>query len=175
MAETRLPPAVFSHGPGKIARVMIWEDGQPVQIQMRWGLQPVEAGGRSVSLLRSEGRLIENRCLIIATDFYLRPGTAPGNKRRRIELITNTIFFCFAGTWRHDTPEWPASFAALTVNAYPDIAPFQDRHVAVVREEDWIRWLDGSLSVERATQPFPAGSFRISGPPPRLTGDLFAL
>lgn len=156
-----------------MGRVMIWEDGKPDQVELRWGLKPIEPGGRSVSLLRAEGHALTNRCLIIANDFYLRPGSAPGNKRRKVELITSAPFFCFAGTWRRETPEWPAAFAGITVEAYPDIAPFQDRHMAVVREEDWLDWLQGSRSARSILRPFPIGSFRVSGPPAKVTGDLF--
>src|SRR5688572_30150065 len=95
-----VPPQIFGDGPGKMARVMIWHEGAPRQVELRWGLQPVGPGERSISLLRAEGRTFEMRCLIIANDFYLRPGSAPGNKRRRVELITRAPFFCFAGTWR---------------------------------------------------------------------------
>src|SRR5207237_5099830 len=96
-APSTFPPEVFTDGPGKVARVMIWEDGEPAQVELRWGLESVEPGGRALSLLRSEGRRIAQRCLIIANDFFLRPGSAPGNKRRRVEVVTPAPFFCFAG------------------------------------------------------------------------------
>lgn len=172
-AAAIMPPEVYGDGPGKLAPVMIWADGVSEQAELRWGLRPFEPGGRSVSLLRAETRVVTNPCLIIASDFYLRPGTAPGNKRRRVELITAAPFFCFAGTWQPATPDWPAAFAALTVDACPDIAPFQDRHMAVVREEDWQDWLQGERAVASILRPFAPGSFRVSGPPARATGDLF--
>jgi len=171
-----MPPKVFTDGPGKIARVLIWDHGKPEQIELRWGLRPIEPGGRTLSLLRAEGRIITNRrCLIIANDFYLRKGTAGGDKRRRVELITQAPFFCFAGTWQAELRDWPAAFAGLTVEAYPDIAPHQDRHMAVVREEDWTDWLRGERSAESILRPFPLGSFRVTGPPARATADLFGV
>ena len=160
-APSTFPPEVFTDGPGKVARVMIWEDGEPAQVELRWGLESVEPGGRALSLLRSEGRRIAQRCLIIANDFFLRPGSAPGNKRRRVEVVTPAPFFCFAGMWRGESPSWPASFAGLTVEANPDILPFQDRHMAVVREEDWMGWLSGQTNEETALRPLPLGSFRV--------------
>lgn len=173
-AVPAMPPKVFTDGPGKIARVMIWEDGRPEQVELRWGLRPIEPGGRQLTLLRAEGRIITNRCLIIANDFYLRKGTAGGDKRRRVELITRAPFFCFAGTWRGEQHDWPAAFAGITVEAYPDIAPFQDRHMAVVREEDWLDWLQGERSAESILRPFAIGSFRVSGPSQPQTADLFS-
>jgi len=166
-------PTTRSDGPGKLARVMIWEDGQPEQVELRWGLRPVAPGGRPVSLLRAEGREERKRCLIIANEFYLRPGTAPGNKRRRVELITKAPFFCFAGVWRSELPDWPAAFAGLTVEAYPDIAPFQDRHMAVVHEDDWADWLQGTRAVASILRPFPKGSFKVSRSGVAMS-DLFA-
>lgn len=159
--------------PGRTARVMIWEDGRAEQVELCWGLRPMVAGHRPISLLRSEGREEIKRCLIIVNDFYLRAGTAPDGKRRRVELVTAAPFFCFAGTWRSELSDWPAAFAGLTVEAYPDIAPYQDRHLAVVHEEDWMDWLTGSRSMRSTLCPFPAGSFRISGPAPGRTADLF--
>ena len=163
-AAATMPPKVYTDGPGKLARVMIWDDGKPEQIELRWGMRPIEPGAKPLSLLRAEGRIITNRCLVIANDFYLRKGTAGGDKRRRVELITNAPFFCFAGTWRPEQSDWPASFAGLTVEAYPDIAPFQDRHMAVVRAEDWWWWLSARRTKEEIIRPFPAGSFRVVGP-----------
>lgn len=171
--RSEMPPEVFTDGPGKIARVIIWDDGQPRQIELRWGLRPGERGGPAVSLLRAENRIFTQRCLIIANDFYLRRGSAPGNKRRRVELITEAPFFCFAGAWSAETRDWPAAFAGITVEAYPDIAPFQDRHMAVVPEEDWMDWLSGTRSVEAILRPLPAGSFKMSGPRSDTTGRLF--
>lgn len=167
------PPQIFTDGPGKLARVMIWEDGKPEQVQLRWGLRPIEPGGKQISLLRAEGRIITGRCLIIANEFMLRPGTLPGNKRRRVEMKSSAPFFCFAGTWRNATSDWPASFAGLTVEAYPDIAPFQDRHMAIVHEDDWMDWLQGERSAESILRPLPLGSLIVSGPKPKVTGDLF--
>jgi putative SOS response-associated peptidase YedK len=169
-----MPPRIFADGPGKTARVMIWRDGQPEQVEMRWGMEPPSGADRQITLLRSEGRAFHQRCLIIANDFYLRPGSAPNNKRRKVEMITSAPFSCFAGTWRSETATWPASFAGITVEAYPDIAPFQDRHMAVVREEDWIDWLSGARSDAAILRTFPVGCFSVSGPPMRAAGDLFA-
>lgn len=167
------PPDVFTDGPGKLAPVMIWDDGAPRQVELRWGLRPFEPGGRSFSLLRAEDRIIGNRCVLPLTEFYLRPGSAPGNKRRRVEWAGTQRIFCAAGTWQPATDDWPASFAALTIEAYPDIAPFQDRHMAIVRQEDWKDWLEGGVAAERILRPLPSGSLRVSGPPVR-SRDLFA-
>jgi putative SOS response-associated peptidase YedK len=159
------------YGPGKLAPVIIWQDGAACQVEYCWGLPPFKPGGRPVSLLRSEGRSITSPCLIIANDFSVRPD---GSKRSyRVSLITDQPFFCLAGVWRPASAGWPASYAALTVPASPDIAPIKDRHVAVVRAEDWEAWLRQARPAEEILRPFPRGSFEIIGPKAPTTGDLF--
>ena len=125
------------------------------------GPESLEPGGRPVSLLRAEGRSFAGRCLIVANDFYLRAGTAPGGKRRKVELVTETPFFCCVGTWRPEQPGWHAAFAGITVEAYPDIKPFQSRHMAVVREVDRFDWMRGIVPTGEVLRPFPVGSFRV--------------
>lgn len=181
--ERDAPPNVYTDGVGKIARVVVWRDGKHVQTEMRWGLAPFSPDGSTISLLRAEARTFARRCLIVANDFYLRPGSGPNRTRRRVEMITPDPFFCFAGTWAPEIGAWPAAFAGITVDAYADIAPFQDRHMAVVRKADWRGWLNGEALEAEILRPFPVGSFRVSGPPRRAApaperhaadSDLFA-
>ncbi|WP_324750074.1 SOS response-associated peptidase [Sphingomonas sp. LY54] len=170
-ATRRAMSSAAYEGPGKTGQIMIWADGAPKQIGCTWGLKPVEASGKPVSLLRWEGREISNPCLIIANDFGLR---VDGRFKYRASLITDAPFFCLAGTWRPATSDWPAAYAALTTEAYPDIAPYKDRHVAVVREEDWLNWLQLSKPVSEILRPFPPGSFSVSGTGKvAAVGDLF--
>lgn len=165
------PPDVFSDGPGKLAQIVIWQDG-PRHFEYRWGLPPFVPGGHSYSLLRAEDRAIERPCLIIANHFFVTPDGC--KKRYRVNLITDESFFCFAGVWAPETADWPASFAALTVESSPDIAPLKDRHMAVVRPEDWEAWLRQSRPVEEILRPFPKGSFNVVPPHgKKAAGDLF--
>ena len=69
-----------------------------------------------------------------------------------------------AAVWRPAHRLWPESFAALTVPAYDDLAPHKDRHVAVVRPEDWFDWLMGTRPPLDILQPFPKNSFSIMPP-----------
>lgn len=171
------PIEVFGDGVGKITTVYVWNNGKHEKREMRWGMKPVELDGRPLSLLRGEGRTFAKRCLIVANDFFLRPGSGPNKTRRRVEMITDDPFFCFAGTWREATRDWPESFAGITVEAYPDIEPFQERHMAVVKKADWKAWLSGEAAEAQILRPFPIGSFRVSGPPAKKAAavtDLFA-
>src|SRR5690606_9587986 len=102
--------------------------------EITWGLAPIESHGKPISLLRWERRETGNPCLIIANDLGLK---IDGVVKYRAKHVTEAPFFCIAGVWRPAKGSWPASFAALTTEAYADLAPYKDRHVAVVREEDW--------------------------------------
>jgi len=62
--------------------------------------------------------------------------------------------------------------AVLTVEAYSDIAPFQDRHMAILAQGDWEEWLKGEVAAERILRPLPAGSFKVSGPRVPAVGEL---
>jgi hypothetical protein len=125
--------------------------------------------GHSYSLLRAEGRTIERPCLIIANHFFVTPDCS--KKRHRVSLVTSETFFCFAGVWDPETADWPASFAALTVDSSPDIAPLKDRHMAVVRPGDWQDWLRQSRRPEEILRPFPPGSFNVVPPHGKSVGD----
>src|SRR3546814_13907424 len=79
-------------------------------------------------------------------------------------LIGDDPFFCIAAVWRPGGREWPDSFAALTVPAYPDLAPHKDRHVAVVHPDDWFDWLMRTRDPLDILRPFPNNSFHIVPP-----------
>jgi putative SOS response-associated peptidase YedK len=162
-------------GPGKVHPIQIWRDGDIREARMTWGLRPIEA--RPVSLLQAERWEITNPCLIPMTRFALKPEGS--SLKYAASLITDEPFFCAAGMWRPPERDWPASFAALTVPAYPDLAPYKDRHMAVVRPEDWWNWLTQSKPKDELLRPFPPGSFNVVGTNgrrrPAASGDLFAI
>lgn len=170
-------------GPGKLHPVQILQHGEVCSVAMKWGLRPIAA--RAVSLLQAERWEISNPCLIPMNEFALKPEGR--NLKYAALLITDEPFFCVAGMWRPAESDWPASFAALTVPAYPDLALYKDRHMAVVRPEDWWDWLGQTKPKEELLRSFPRGSFDVSGPKarrrvrvpvpksgrPAATGDLF--
>jgi putative SOS response-associated peptidase YedK len=172
-------------GPGKLHPVQILRDGEVRSVPMKWGLRPIQA--RPVSLLQAERWQITNPCLIPMNEFALKPEDS--SLKYAASLITDEPFFCVAGMWRAAERDWPASFAALTVPAYPDLALYKDRHMAVVRPEDWWDWLAQTRPEEELLRPFPRGSFDVSAPKsgrrvsvsvpqsgrPAASGDLFGL
>jgi putative SOS response-associated peptidase YedK len=151
-------------GVGKIHPIQIWRDGDVQQVRMKWGLRPIER--RPVGLLQSERWETTRPCLIPMNEFALR--REGGVLDYAASLITAEPFFCVAGMWRPAERDWPAAFAALTVPAYPDLEPYKERHMAVVRPEDWWDWLAQTTPKEGLLRPFPAGSFRVISAAPML-------
>ncbi|NIJ37933.1 hypothetical protein FHR22_002636 [Sphingopyxis panaciterrae] len=150
-------------GPGRRHMVMHAAIDEP--ISMYWGLPSNDPGIKKIALLQSERARIDRPCLIIATEFGMqREG---GGAHYRARLITDEPFFCIAGVWRPrgGHRDWPDSFAALTVPAYPDLAPYKDRHVAVVHPDDWDDWMDQTRDPLDILRPFPKNSFIVKGPP----------
>jgi putative SOS response-associated peptidase YedK len=67
--------------------------------------------------------------------------------------------FYFAGIWRPALPGWPESYAAITIDANLDVAPFHHRMMAVIRKADGRRWLDDMVRGEELLRPLPFGTF----------------
>jgi putative SOS response-associated peptidase YedK len=153
-----------THRPGQPGVVTVWQEGQPTQLELPWGLRPVEPYGKPVSLLRWEGRAITRPGLLVVDSFALR---IDGKDKYRVRIPGHNQF-CIACVWQPAGRDWPAAYAALTTEAYPDIAPYKDRHMAVVREDDWIAWLRQERSIDELLRPFPAGSFKVTGPRLRI-------
>jgi putative SOS response-associated peptidase YedK len=127
-------------------------------VNLRWGLKPREPGGRPFTVLRSEGRRFPtHRCLLPASEFYFRKG---GHSYRF--TLGNEELFYFAGIWRPASSDWPQSYAVLTVAANPDIAPYHDRQMAVLRRAERMAWLDLTVPEAELLRPLRAGSFRVA-------------
>ena len=171
--------ASATHRPGQVGIVTIWQDGAPAQRELPWGLRPVEPHGKPLSLLRWEDRAIARPGLLVVDSFGLR---VDGKDKYRVRMPAHAQF-CVACVWQPASGGWPAAYAALTTEAYPDIVPYKDRHMAVVREDDWFAWLRQERPAAELLRPFPPGSFRVIGPKPRIghagarevaAGDLFS-
>ena len=140
-------------------RVVIRRNGGDVEmVELPWGLQPGEPGGRAFTVIRAEGRAFpDHRCLVPASEFRHRSR----GKHYGFSLADGEWFY-FAGIWRPATRDWPEAYAILTIEANEDIAQFHDRQMAVVRREQRMAWLDRTCREDQLLRPLPAGSFRIS-------------
>jgi putative SOS response-associated peptidase YedK len=140
-------------------RVIIRRDGGDVEmVELPWGLQPRESGGRPFTVVRSEGRTFpSHRCLVPASEFRQR-----SHGKHYSFALANGDWFYFAGIWRPATRNWPEAYAILTTAANEDVAPYHDRQMAVLRRDERMAWLDLTSPEEELLRPLPPGSYRVS-------------
>jgi putative SOS response-associated peptidase YedK len=139
-------------------RVVIRRSRADVEmVELPWGLQPSERGGRPFTVIRAEGRTFpSHRCLVPASEFRHR-------SRGKYYGFTfpDGDWFYFAGIWRRATRDWPEAYAILTIAANADVAPFHDRQMAVVRRDERMAWLDQTCPEHEVLRPLPPGSFKV--------------
>lgn len=140
-------------------RVIIRRDGGDVEmVELPWGLQPGEPGGRLFTVVRSEGRNFpSHRCLVPASEFRHR-----SHGKHYSFALANGDWFYFAGIWRPATCNWPEAYAILTTVASDDVAPYHDRQMTVLRRDQRMAWLDLTCPEEELLRPLPPGSYRVS-------------
>ena len=132
-------------------------DGKPELVELAWGFEPSEPGGRPFRFVRSEGRQFPvNRCLVPASEFHV----ARAGRRYRFRLEDGNWFY-LAGIWRPATPTWPEAYAVLTVPANPEVARYQDRQGAIIRRNRHMQWLDLTVPEEDQLVTPPARSFTV--------------
>ncbi len=139
-------------------RVIIRRDGGDVEmVELPWGLQPRESGGRPFTVVRAEGRFFpSHRCLVPASESVHRSQ----DEYYSVRLATDDWFY-FAGIWRPVTRDWPESYAILTTAANDDVASYHDRQMAVVRRDQRMAWLDLTRPEADLLRPLPPGSFHV--------------
>jgi len=129
---------------------------------MRFGFPPSGPRGGPVFNFRSEGRRFDksNRCLVPASAFFEFTGKKYPKAKHRFAL-TGAPFMAIAGLWREGEGNQPPSFAMLTTAPGPDVAPYHDRQVAVLRPEDWAAWIDLSAKEADLLKPLPQGALTV--------------
>jgi putative SOS response-associated peptidase YedK len=150
------------------APIVRWSAGESVAelVQRRWSWPG--PGGKPVYNFRSDGREFTNserggRCLIVADGFYeFTTPKAPRADKRKDRwrfTVAGRDWFCIAGLWR--TSDCGEAFTMLTTEPGPDVAPYHNRQVAVIPEENWGAWLDGRGSALELLGPCPAGMLKV--------------
>jgi putative SOS response-associated peptidase YedK len=139
-------------------RVIIRRDGGDVEmVELPWGLQPRESGGRPCTVVRAEGHVFpDHRCLVPASEFRHR-----SQGKHYSFALAGDDFFYFAGIWRPATRDWPEAYAILTTVANDDVAPYHDRQMAVLRRDQRLAWIDHAVPEEVLLRPQPANSFHV--------------
>ncbi|MEA3065274.1 MAG: hypothetical protein QOJ27_1726 [Sphingomonadales bacterium] len=149
------------------APVVRWRGDRAELVQRRWSWPG--PGGKPVYNFRSDGREFGNsdrggRCLIVTDGFYefTTPAAPRADKRkdRWRFTVAGRDWFCIAGLWR--TSESGEAFTMLTTEPGPDVAPYHNRQVAVLADEHWRAWLDGSVSARDLLGPCPEGTLSVA-------------
>lgn len=148
--------------PTDTAPVIRWGRHGPELADMRWGFDAGKGGEPIINVRAETADLSRNRCLIPATDFELFTGAEHPKRRWKVTLKGETLFF-FAGLWRHGRGGTPDAFAALTIEAAPDLLPLTDRQMAVIRPSDAATWLEHEHGAAELLKPLPSGSFEVQG------------
>ena len=145
-----------------IVRASSEAEGEAELVVRRWSWPGPR--GRPVYNFRSEGReFSRGRCLIIADGFYEFTAPADPHKKRKdkwLFTLAGEEWFCIAGLWRSD-PEVGEAYTMLTCPPGPDVAPYHDRQMVVLRPADWGRWLDPAVPAAELLRPLPAGSLDV--------------
>lgn len=115
--------------------------------------------GRPVFNFRSDDRSFANsaRCLIPADGFFEFTDAEPGQKRKtkwRFNLTGEPLFWV-AGLVKD------GAFAMLTTEPGPDIAPYHDRQIVILRPEAGLDWLELRRPESELLCALPAGSLSV--------------
>jgi putative SOS response-associated peptidase YedK len=129
---------------------------------MRFGFPPSSPRGGPVFNYRSEGRRFDNskRCLIPATGFFEFTGRKYPKAKHRFSL-EGASWMAIAALWRDGVEGEPPSFALLTTDPSPDVAPYHDRQVVVLRPRDWAAWIYLTRPETELLRPLEAGALRV--------------
>ena len=129
---------------------------------MRFGFPPANPKGGPVFNFRSEGRRFahSNRCLVPASAFFEFTGKKYPKAKHRFTL-RNAPLLAIAGLWRDGQGNQPPSFTMLTTEPGPDVEPYHNRQVAVLRPQDWAAWIHLTKPEAELLRPLPAGSLAV--------------
>ena len=128
---------------------------------MNFSFPPSGRGG-PVFNFRSEGRHFADskRCLIPASAFFEFTGKKYPKAKHRFAL-NDAPFLAIAGIWREGQGNHPAAFTMLTTMPGPDVEPYHNRQVVVLRPENWAAWIYLTKSETELLLPLPEGSLTV--------------
>lgn len=115
--------------------------------------------GPPVFNFRSDGRSFQGstRCLVTADGFFEFTAAETGQKRKtkwRFTLKGERLFW-IAGIVKND------AFALLTTEPGPDIQPYHDRQIVLLRPEEGAAWLSLDRPETELLRPLPAGTLDV--------------
>jgi len=141
---------------GDSALIVIRTDDGPLLRQVPWAWKSPQ--GRPVFNFRSDGRSFagSDRCLIPADAFYEFTDAELGQKRKTKWRFTmrDQPWFWIVGLVKN------GSWAMLTTEPGPDIAPYHDRQIVLLPRGAGVHWLNLSAAEDLILRPSPAGTLR---------------
>ena len=142
---------------GERAPIIIIGTEGPEMVLKPWSWRSPH--GPPVFNFRADNRSFENaiRCLVPADGFFEFTSAEPGQKRKtkwRFALQTEGVFW-IAGIVKN------GAFALLTTEPGPDIRPYHDRQIVVLRPEDGGAWLNLEQPEKEILRALPAGSLTV--------------
>jgi putative SOS response-associated peptidase YedK len=87
-------------------------------------------------------------------------GTKYPKTKHRFTL-NDAPFMAIAGIWREGQGNQPSAFTMLTTEPGPDIAPFHNRQIVVLRPSNWAAWLYLTTPEAELLRALPAGSLEV--------------
>lgn len=86
-------------------------------------------------------------------------GHQPKTKHRF--TLAGSPFLAIAGLWREAQGNHPVSFTLLTTAPGPDIEPYHNRQVVVLRPTEWEHWIYLTKTEAELLRPLPEGSLAV--------------
>jgi putative SOS response-associated peptidase YedK len=130
-------------------------------VQMKFGWPPPRPKASPVFNFKSDGRHFRDskRCLIVLSGFFEFTGTKYPKAKHRFALKGSPLM-AIAGLWSEDD-KGELSFTMLTTTPGPDIEPYHDRQVVILRPADWAHWLFLTKPEDELLKPLPKGSLTV--------------
>jgi putative SOS response-associated peptidase YedK len=139
-------------------------DGNEIElVPMSFSFPPRRPRGAPVFNFRSEGRHFANstRCIVLASAFFEFTGKKYPKAKHRLAPKGSPIT-AIAAISRPGRGNQPPSFAMLTTAPGPDIAPYHNRQVVVLRPEDWAAWIHLTKTEAELLRPLPEGALEAT-------------
>jgi putative SOS response-associated peptidase YedK len=142
---------------------------------LRWGLipnwsaergrQPINARAETLATtptFRDAYRL--RRCIVPVDAFFEWQATKSGKQPYAIAMKAGSPFG-LAGLWENwrnpETGEWERTFTIITVPSNDLIAQIHDRMPAILRQQDYLRWLGEEPDPHDLLRTFPPEPMRM--------------
>jgi putative SOS response-associated peptidase YedK len=123
------------------------------------GRKPINAKSETVATLPTfRDAYRRRRCILPVDGFYEWMATKGGKQPYAIAMKDHSPFGIAAiwENWKDPSGEWVRTFAVLTTAANDLVARIHDRMPAILRPQDYDRWLGTEPNPRELLAPFPA-------------------